>query len=61
MRSPARINVGPSVIISYIDDLPNASNLLKIILFADDTCLFYSHIDPNQAISVMKLQGNGLA
>ena len=36
--------------IIYINDLSNASNLLKTFLFADDTSLFYSHKDPNQLI-----------
>ena len=38
--------------IIYINDLSNASNLLKTFLFADDTSLFYSHKDPNQLILV---------
>ena len=42
--------------IIYINDLPNASNLLKTFLFADDTSLFYSHKDPNQPIHVMSCE-----
>ena len=41
---------------SAINDLPNASNLLKTFLFADDTSLFYSHKDPNQLIRVMNCE-----
>ena len=37
---------------SAINDLPNASNLLKTFLFADDTSFFNSHKDPNQLIRV---------
>ena len=43
--------VGPLSFIIYINDLPNASNLLKTFLY--DTSLFYSHKDPNQLIRVM--------
>ena len=42
--------------IIYINDLPNAYNLLKTFLFADDTSLFYSHKDPNQLIRVMNCE-----
>ena len=42
--------------IIYINDLSNASNLLKTFLFADDTSLFYSHKDPNQPIHVMSCE-----
>ena len=48
--------VGPLLFIIYINDLPNASNLLKTFLFADDTSLFYSHKDPNQLIRVMNCE-----
>ena len=44
--------LGHLLFIIYINDLPNASNLLKTFLFADDTILFYSHKDPNQLIRV---------
>ena len=37
---------------SAINDLPNASNLLKTFLFADDTSFLNSHKDPNQLIRV---------
>ena len=37
---------------SAINDLPNASNLLKTFLFADDTSFFNSHKDPYQLIRV---------
>ena len=43
----------PFLSIIYINDLPNASNLLKTFLFSDDTSFFYSHKDPNQLIRVM--------
>ena len=48
--------LGPLLFIIYINNLPNASNLLKTFLFADDTSLFYSHKDPNQLIRVMNCE-----
>ena len=48
--------LGPLLSIIYINDLPNASNLLKTFSFADDTSLFYSHKDPNQLIHVMNCE-----
>ena len=35
--------LGPLLFLLYINDLPNVSNILDPILFADDTNLFYSH------------------
>ena len=42
--------------IIYINDLPDASNLLKTFLFSDDTSLFYSHKDAKQLIRVMNCE-----
>ena len=35
--------LGPLLFILYVNDITNCSKLLKFILFADDTNLFYSH------------------
>ena len=35
--------MGHLLLLLYINDLPNACHWLKVILFADDTNLFYSH------------------
>ena len=44
--------LGPLFFLLYINDINNASNLLNLILFADDTNVFMSHRDPNY-LSVM--------
>ena len=35
--------LGPLLFLLYINDLSNVSNILDLIMFADDTNLFYSH------------------
>ena len=35
--------LGPLLFIIYINDIVNVSNILKPILFADDTSLFHAH------------------
>ena len=47
--------LGPLLFI-YINDLSNASNLLKTFLFADDSSLYYSDKGPNQLIRVMNCE-----
>ena len=37
----------------YINDLPNASQLTEVLLFADDTGIFYSHSDVNHLTAVV--------
>ena len=39
--------LGPILFLLYINDLSNVSNVLKCILFADDTSIFFSHNDVN--------------
>ena len=39
--------LGPLFFILYINDLQNASELVELLLFADDTSIFYSHSNPN--------------
>ena len=48
--------MGPLLFIIYINDLPNASKVVKTFLFADDISLFYSHKDRNQTIAVMNYE-----
>jgi retron-type reverse transcriptase len=45
--------LGPLFVIIYIDYLPNACKVTEILIFADDTSIFYSHSDPKHLESVM--------
>ena len=45
--------LGPLFFILYINDLPNASELIELLLFADDTSIFYSHSNPKTLESVL--------
>ena len=37
--------LGPLLFLLYMNDIGNVSNILELILFADDTNLFFSHND----------------
>ena len=37
--------LGPKLFISYMNDMDNVSNILKFIIFADDTNLFCTSKD----------------
>ena len=37
--------LGPLLFLIYINDISNCSDILSLILFADDTNLFFSHKD----------------
>ena len=39
--------------ILYINDLPNASELVELLVFVDDTSIFYSHSNPNTLKSLL--------
>lgn len=45
--------LGPLLFLLYVNDLPNVSNKLSKILFADDTSVFYSHKNPEILIKVV--------
>ena len=48
--------LGPILFILYINDMCNVSTLLKPILFADDTNLFYSGKDIKELCSVVSVE-----
>ena len=48
--------VEPLLFLIYINDLPNASNLLNFLLFADDTTILHSHYDPNELMNTLNTE-----
>ena len=59
---PQGSSLGPLLLILYINDLPNASELTDPLLFADDTSILYSHSNPNCLESLLndELQNSGV-
>ena len=53
MWCTARFHSWPFIFILYINDLPNASDLIELLFFADDTSISYSHSNPNTLESVL--------
>ena len=45
--------LGPLLLLIYINDICNVSTLAKLILFADDTSLFFSHRDPVYLVNMI--------
>ena len=45
--------LGPLLFLLYINDLCNATEIGELILFADDTNLFYSHDDVSSLMSLI--------
>lgn len=45
--------LGPLFFILYINDIPNSVRSVELLLFADDTSIYYSHNDPNVLARVM--------
>ena len=50
--------LGPLLFILYINDLVNTSRLLKFIMFADDTNIFYSHKSLTELIHIVNIELN---
>ena len=53
--------LGPLFFFLYINDINNASNLLNLILFADDTNVFMSHKDLNYLSDILNLEMDKLS
>ena len=53
--------LGPLLSILYFNDLLNMSKILKFILFADDTNLFYSNNDLEQLLNIVNHELNILS
>ena len=52
--------LGPLLFLIYVNDLPNSSNILVPIMFADDTNLFYSHKNIKTLFSTVNQELNNL-
>ena len=53
--------LGPLFFLLSINDVKNASNLLNLILFADDTNVFMSHKDLNYLSDTLNLKMDKLS
>ena len=48
--------LGPLLFLLYINDLGNVSNILELILFADDTNVFFSHNDFSSLTNIVNCE-----
>ena len=53
--------LGPLFFLLYINDINNASKLLQLILFADDTNVFLSHKDADCLANILNIELNKLS
>ena len=52
--------LGPLLFLLYVNDLCKVSKVLDMILFAEDTNIFYSHKDPDYLMETMNSELNKL-
>ena len=45
VMAPQGSILGPLLFLIYVNDMHESSAILKFVMFADDTCLFFSHKD----------------
>ena len=45
--------LGPKLFLFYVNDICSVSDLIKCILFADDTNIFYCADDPNMLSTIV--------
>ena len=45
--------LGPLFFLIYVNDLSKVSELVDLVLYADDTNLFVSHKDPNILVNTL--------
>ena len=48
--------LGPLLFLIYVNDMPNSSKILKFLLFADDTNIFYSHSNLKKLIEITNIE-----
>ena len=53
--------LGPLFFLLYINDINNASKILPLILFADDTNIFLSHKDADCLANILNTELNKLS
>ena len=53
--------LGPLLFLLYINDIQNCSNIISIILFADDTNVFYSHTSIEKLNEIMQTEINKIS
>ena len=53
--------LGPLLFLIYINDICNVSTFIDLVLFADDTNMFFSHYDLNTLMSTVNSELNKLA